>query len=138
MHVAITSVSTCFGCGLILLRKILHLADRMPKAFSTTILVLESLLLKILFLNVRFAPGYGLIRNGLTGMTNGTSPRWAAPGREVLGGTCNVFVSIPLPKSDLAYTPPSLVLPIPPLERLRICSQHPQAPKALWRKSFCN
>lgn len=26
----------------------------------------------------------------------------------------------------------------PPLERLRICSQHPQAPKALWRKSFCN
>lgn len=54
---------------------------------------------------VRFCPQYGLIKYGLSGkapsptMTNGTSPRWAAPGREVPGGTWSVLVSIPLPKS---------------------------------------
>lgn len=93
----------------------------MPKAFSMSLL--------------SFCPGNGLIRCSFSvkavssTMTKAISPKWAAPGRVVLGGMSNMLFSIPLPKFDPAYTP----LVLPRYLGSLTCSQHPQ-----WKKSSGN
>jgi len=71
--VALVILSTNSTFALMGLRKTLHLADKMPKAFSIVRLAREGLKLKTRWGSSRFFPGNGFINQGLRGKMS--SPR---------------------------------------------------------------